>query len=46
MTSTPTVGVLPSNKGPSAPLKHVPRKPVAEQVVVVMGASNGIGRAT
>ena len=28
------------------PLHHVQLKPVAEQVVVVMGASSGIGRAT
>ena len=28
------------------PLHHVQLRPVAEQVVVVMGASSGIGRAT
>jgi NAD(P)-dependent dehydrogenase (short-subunit alcohol dehydrogenase family) len=28
------------------PLHHVQLAPVAEQVVVVMGASSGIGRAT
>ena len=40
-SSVPAAAATPSKKGPSVQLK-----PVAEQVVVVMGASSGIGRAT
>jgi hypothetical protein len=38
--------VLPSRRGPHRATQNLHPKPIPQQVVVVMGASSGIGRAT
>jgi NADPH:quinone reductase-like Zn-dependent oxidoreductase len=38
--------VLPSRRGPRRATQNLHLKPIPQQVVVVVGASSGIGRAT